>query len=190
MARPRSEDKQLALLEAATDVVAAQGLAAPTSLIAKRAGVAEGTLFRYFATKDELLNALYLYQCRNVSEVTHAAWDETMPLAARMLQMWERWIDWGVANPAAFSAMVQLEVSDKLTDAARAEAWALCEGAQQALSDFCFAGLNEQASLDFFNTLSTSVAQATVNYILQHPHQAAACKAASFEMTWRLLANP
>ena len=40
MARPRSEDKQIALLEAATEVVAEQGLAAPTSLIAKRAGVA------------------------------------------------------------------------------------------------------------------------------------------------------
>ena len=58
MARPRSEDKQIALLEAATNVVAEQGLGAPTSLIAKRAGVAEGTLFRYFATKDELLTCL------------------------------------------------------------------------------------------------------------------------------------
>ena len=68
MARPRSEDKQIALLEAATEVVAEQGLAAPTSLIAKRAGVAEGTLFRYFPTKDELLNALYLDIKRSLGE--------------------------------------------------------------------------------------------------------------------------
>ena len=46
MARPRSEDKHQALLEAATEIVASHGLAAPTAQIARRAGVAEGTLFR------------------------------------------------------------------------------------------------------------------------------------------------
>lgn len=60
MARPKSEDKKQALLEAATAAFAQSGIAASTSAIARSAGVAEGTLFRYFATKDELLNELYL----------------------------------------------------------------------------------------------------------------------------------
>jgi AcrR family transcriptional regulator len=59
MARPLSEDKRTAILEAATEVVATLGLSAPTAKIAKGAGVAEGTLFTYFANKDELLNRLY-----------------------------------------------------------------------------------------------------------------------------------
>ena len=54
MARPRSEDKRTAILEAATEVVAVLGVGAPTAKIAKGAGVAEGTLFTYFATKDDL----------------------------------------------------------------------------------------------------------------------------------------
>ncbi len=58
MARPKSEDKKQALLEAATAAFAQSGIAASTSAIARSAGVAEGTLFRYFATKDELLNEL------------------------------------------------------------------------------------------------------------------------------------
>ncbi|ELW9307478.1 helix-turn-helix transcriptional regulator, partial [Klebsiella pneumoniae] len=53
MARPKSEDKKQALLEAATAAFAQSGIAASTSAIARSAGVAEGTLFRYFATKDE-----------------------------------------------------------------------------------------------------------------------------------------
>lgn len=61
MARPKSEDKKQALLEAATVAFAQSGIAASTSLIARNAGVAEGTLFRYFPTKDDLLNALYLH---------------------------------------------------------------------------------------------------------------------------------
>jgi AcrR family transcriptional regulator len=36
----------------------------PTSQIAKEAGVATGTLFHYFATKDELINGLYL-RCKD-----------------------------------------------------------------------------------------------------------------------------
>jgi len=60
MARPLSEDKRTAILEAATKVVAMLGVSAPTAKIAKGAGVAEGTLFTYFANKDELLNRLYL----------------------------------------------------------------------------------------------------------------------------------
>jgi AcrR family transcriptional regulator len=57
---PRSEDKRNAILDAATRVFAERGLtAAPTSEISKEAGVAEGTLFTYFKTKDDLMNALY-----------------------------------------------------------------------------------------------------------------------------------
>jgi len=55
MARPKSDDKRNAILAAAIEVVAEQGLAAPTAKIAKLAGVAEGSLFTYFATQDELL---------------------------------------------------------------------------------------------------------------------------------------
>ncbi|EOY8930377.1 TetR/AcrR family transcriptional regulator [Enterobacter hormaechei] len=59
MARPKSEDKKQALLEAATAAFAQSGIAASTALIARNAGVAEGTLFRYFATKDDLLNVAH-----------------------------------------------------------------------------------------------------------------------------------
>jgi AcrR family transcriptional regulator len=60
MARLLSEEKRNALLTAATNAVALAGVAASTARIAKDAGVAEGTLFIYFPTKDELLNQLYL----------------------------------------------------------------------------------------------------------------------------------
>jgi hypothetical protein len=44
MARPRSEDKRNAILNPATQVIAVDGVSAPTARIAKIAGVAEGTL--------------------------------------------------------------------------------------------------------------------------------------------------
>ena len=56
MARPKSDDKRDAILAAATRVIAAQGLSAPTAAIAKEAGVSNGSLFTYFETKADLLS--------------------------------------------------------------------------------------------------------------------------------------
>lgn len=56
MARPRSiPDQQV--LQAAREVFLEQGFSATTASIAKRAGVSEGTLFKRFATKEELFAA-------------------------------------------------------------------------------------------------------------------------------------
>lgn len=122
MARPRSEDKQIALLEAATAVVAEQGLGAPTSLIAKRAGVAEGTLFRYFPTKDELLNALYLDIKRSLAESMRELIGRAATPEELVRSLWNGYIDWGIANPVAVKALNQLAVSDKITAQTRAQA--------------------------------------------------------------------
>lgn len=80
MARPKSEDKKQALLEAATQAIAQSGIAASTAVIARNAGVAEGTLFRYFATKDELINTLYLHLKQ---DLFLALAETTMDFAAR-----------------------------------------------------------------------------------------------------------
>lgn len=51
--------KQLSILGAAIDVFAEKGFsAAATSEIAQKAGVAEGTIFRYYRTKKDLLLAI------------------------------------------------------------------------------------------------------------------------------------
>ena len=60
MARPLSEQKRDAILDATAKLVAAQGIGASTAQIARAAKVAEGTVFTYFETKDALLNALFV----------------------------------------------------------------------------------------------------------------------------------
>ena len=56
MARPRTIDDQQ-ILTAARDVFLRRGREAPTSVIAREAGVSEGSIFKRFATKDELFFA-------------------------------------------------------------------------------------------------------------------------------------
>ncbi len=97
MARPKSEDKKQALLEAATAAFAQSGIAASTSAIARSAGVAEGTLFRYFATKDDLLNELYLTIKADLVQTMIAGLNpnETRP-KENTRNIWNSYIGWGV----------------------------------------------------------------------------------------------
>src|ERR1700734_106040 len=99
MARPRSEDKRTAILEAATEVVAELGVGAPTARIAKQAGVAEGTLFTYFASKDELLNQLYLELKADLSAAMKAGYPFNKSLIERSRYVWDRLVGWGTAHP-------------------------------------------------------------------------------------------
>jgi AcrR family transcriptional regulator len=58
-ARPMpADERRAALLEAARPLVLEHGRSTTTKLIAEAAGVAEGTIFRIFATKDELFEAV------------------------------------------------------------------------------------------------------------------------------------
>jgi AcrR family transcriptional regulator len=99
MARPLSEDKRTAILEAATEVVAMLGVSAPTAKIANGAGVAEGTLFTYFANKDELLNRLYLELKMDLRDAMMTGYPAGKTLIERNRHIWDRYTGWGSAHP-------------------------------------------------------------------------------------------
>lgn len=122
MARPRSKEKQTALLHAAAKVVAVQGLEARTASIAQLAGVAEGTLFRYFATKDALLNELYLHLKQSMAGAMRKGFVKRAPLGDRVRSLWDGYIDWGIAHPSSVKALNQLAVSQSITAATRSRA--------------------------------------------------------------------
>src|SRR6202040_103425 len=116
MARPLSEEKRTAILEATAEVVAMLGVSAPTAKIAKEAGVAEGTLFTYFASKDELLNRLYLELKMDLRDAMMTGYPAGKSLIDRSRHVWDRYIGWGSAHPLKRRAVRQLAVSDRITE--------------------------------------------------------------------------
>lgn len=120
MARPKSEDKRNAILAAATRVFAQRGLAgAPTSEISKQAGLAEGTLFTYFSTKDELINALYRELKLELADALMSGFPRRKGIRSRLQHVWNSYVDWGLANPEQRKVLTQLQVSDILTKESR-----------------------------------------------------------------------
>jgi len=70
------------LLAAAADEFAERGLEASVADIARRAGVGKGTVFRHFATKDDLLAAIVVDRIDALSAVGERLLDAADPGAA------------------------------------------------------------------------------------------------------------
>jgi AcrR family transcriptional regulator len=70
------------ILEAAEVVFAAEGIEAPVDVIAEKAGVGVGTLYRHFPTKEKLCEAILLDRLRELTEDARAQADAADPAAA------------------------------------------------------------------------------------------------------------
>jgi len=120
MARPKSEDKRNAILDAATRLFADRGLtAAPTSEISKAAGVAEGTLFTYFPTKDDLINALYREIKLELADAMMSDFPRKKNVGTKLRHVWDRHVNWGIANPKQRKVLAQLTISEVLSKESR-----------------------------------------------------------------------
>ena len=78
------------LMRAAAGIVAREGMeAATTAAIAAEAGVAEGTLYRHFESKDDLLIAAYRHMKQEVFLDAAAVVDTEAPPPERLKRMWK-----------------------------------------------------------------------------------------------------
>lgn len=114
--RESANDKRAAIVKTAIRLFTSRGFyGTPTALIAKEAGVSNGTLFRYFPTKEELINSVY-YEIKeragkNISE--GVAEEKTLEAKAR--RIWRNIILWGMMNPDEFLFIEQFTASPFIT---------------------------------------------------------------------------
>lgn len=189
MARPRSPDKHDAILAAAARALAEDGASATTARIARLAGVAEGTVFTYFETKDALLNALYLSLKADLRDAMTTGFPEHAPAEQAMRHAWNGYVSWGVANPDGRRALQQLGVSGRIDDAHRA-ADAEGFGAISALLRAQVAtagGLKAGDAHAFCAALFTSIAETAMESIARDPALADAYREAGFRALWAVL---
>lgn len=185
MARPRDPEKRKAILEAAIAEIAEAGLSAATAKIARRACVAEGTLFTYFESKDELLNVLY-------TELKHEVYvrlNEEFPAQASLKQRaWHVWsisMAWAIERPERRRTAMQLSLSEVIAPETRG---GLAE--ERGMIEALFAELSQRRSLkglpgDYGATLMASMQDATMETVTKHPRQRRALVERGFAMYWK-----
>jgi AcrR family transcriptional regulator len=102
------DEKKAAIAGTAVRLFTERGFhGTPTSLIAREAGISNGTLFHYFPTKEELINfAYYEIKGRMARCIAEGVDDErTLEEKARML--WRNAILWGVEYPDEYMFVQQ-----------------------------------------------------------------------------------
>ncbi|HTJ30083.1 MAG TPA: TetR/AcrR family transcriptional regulator [Acidobacteriaceae bacterium] len=119
MARPKSPEKRQAILQSAIHAIAQSGLSASTAAIAKGAGIAEGTLFTYFPTKDDLFNQLYLELKTETYRRINANFPHAARLRDRARHIWTETLLWAFESPHARYTSLQLNLCSIVTQATR-----------------------------------------------------------------------
>ena len=184
LARPKSENKRKAILESAMDLFAERGIAhAPTSAISSAAGVAEGTLFTYFRTKDELLNELYR-ELRKEMDCEMADYPYTADARTRLRFVWYRYLNLAMKYPKRLKIMQQLRSSGRLLKDAEAPNLAIRELLYTTKEAAEMGGMHN-VSAEFLVLLFRAQAEATVEFIGAHCDLEAESREIGFKLFWR-----
>jgi len=118
-------DKREAILQAAIELFTKNGFhGTPTSKIAQTAGVATGTLFHYFKTKEELINKLYFEIKEELTHVMSAGLEKEKTVRGKMRKIWLNAMSWNIDNPSKFNFFQQFRESPYISNLTREEATA------------------------------------------------------------------
>ena len=174
-------------MAAATRVIVAQGLSAPTAMIAQEAGVANGSLFTYFETKAEMFNALYLELKAGMASAAMTGLPTGADLRHQLFFAWSNWMAWAVAHPDQRRALAQLGMSDEITPATRAAGHKTMAGIAELMQRSRAHGPMRDAPMAFVAAIMNALAETTMDFMVQEPaHADKHCKV-GFEALWRVL---
>jgi len=184
LARPRSENKRKAILDAAMELFADRGIGhAPTSAISSAAGVAEGTLFTYFRTKDELLNELF-HELRKEMDRELVDYPFTADPRTRLRFIWDRFLSLALKFPKRLQVLRQLRASGRLLKDAEAPNMTIMELLHTTREAAELGGIRD-ASAEFLVLMFRAQAEATVEFIGAHKDLEAESRELGFGVVWR-----
>ncbi|MGA2918751.1 TetR/AcrR family transcriptional regulator [Methanoregula sp.] len=115
-------EKQEAILDTALILFTERGFfGTPTSMISKEAGVATGTLFFYFKTKEDLIDTLYRRIKEEAAQAMCRGMDKEKGTKARIRRLGINAVEWGSQYPAKMKFMEQFAHSPFVSTTAQEE---------------------------------------------------------------------
>lgn len=101
---PTEEAKTEAILKAALELFVERGFhGTPVPLVAERAGVGAGTIYRAFASKEALVNALYQRWKQTIAKAIVTDFPADRPPREQFKIIWERMADFALGHPRELS---------------------------------------------------------------------------------------
>lgn len=113
-------DKREAVMQAALELVAEHGFhGAPMALIAERAGVAAGTIYRFFDSKDTLIREIKASLEGLIQAAATEGYPAGRPVRERFMHIERRVIGYFIASPLQFRFLEQYHYSPYGRDSRR-----------------------------------------------------------------------
>jgi AcrR family transcriptional regulator len=187
MARLKSPEKRGAILDAAVHEIARRGLAASTASIAKRAGVATGTLFTYFSNKHVLLNELYLELKREAYGRVNANFPATASAEARARHIWTEFLSWGIESPERRKVSLLLTVSDVLTANTRAQVATIRGAVESSMKELARRSVEHGLPPEFGAAFLSAMQETTMDFAVRQPKRRKELIERGFHMYWRAI---
>lgn len=184
------------LLEAARELFTTTGYHATTTpILARRAGVAEGTIYRHFQSKQALLNAAYQETQRwGAATVREVSTGTGRPVGARLTALGRTWLEQGEKEPARIRMLLGWRLTTELDELSRAAAGELRQGLEHLIAHGKQEGSVRAGVVELWTavwlTLVAFAAErvASREWTATHPHALATLEAAWEAIAWRPIA--
>lgn len=184
VARIKSQDKRNAILDAATQVFAERGLGAATSAISAAAGIAEGTLFTYFKTKDELVNALYREIKLELADAMMSGFPRKKSVRSRLRHIWNQYVEWGIQNSMQQRVLRQVLVWNGLTQESKKAGSAPFVEIEMMIEEAEQQRIVQDLPRPFIEATLGALAETVMELVRQDPKRTETYRTAGFEMLW------
>lgn len=142
-------DKREEIFRASLELIAEHGFhGAPMALIADRAGVGAGTIYRYFENKDVLIVELFQYIEEKIYPVILDGYDAQKPIRERFLHLGMALLRFFTRNPCYFRYLEQFHNSPYGVEHRRDKILGKNEGCN-TFRDLFESGVSQQVIKDF-----------------------------------------
>lgn len=164
------EDKREKILQSALELFAEQGFrGTSTAQIAKHAGVATGTLFHHFESKEELINTLYRDIKTRISESMLHALEGDAPPREKVRIVWFEVVTWALANKAEYQFKKHCEASPYISESLRQECEAKFAAVYHLFEQAANDGLLKELPVELLLSLMAGTMEGFINYLEKHP---------------------
>jgi AcrR family transcriptional regulator len=186
MARARSPEKRQALLQSAVRKIAESGLGASTASIAKGAGLAEGTMFTYFASKEDLLNELYIELKTETYRRVRLDFPDGSGLRERARHIWTEYLRWAMEKPQERTVSMLLHLYPAISAETRQQVFPERGEISQTLQELGKRGAFKDLPPGFAASAMIAMQEAVMDMVTKRPSQRTKLIEQAFDAFWRM----
>lgn len=163
-------DKRERILKAALELFNQYGFDnTPTARITKEAGVATGTLFNYFKSKEELINVLYLSCKESLIRRLSKGLEQESTFRSKLKRIYINYVDWSLDHTDEFLFFQQFCNASCIGETTRKEGLSKFNNIMTLMSEGVEQEIIKNVNLDYMSNLLMSIMNANTYYFIDNP---------------------